>query len=75
MTEEFMRAKQLEREKIEFLIESLIYYSNQYGIYEELIKMGHESIYYEAEKENMRDSMIETKEKLLNYIDQIIEKN
>ena len=75
MTKERMTAKELEREKIEYLIESLIYYSNQYGIYEEIIKMGHESTYYEAEKENMRDNLTETKEKLLDYINQIIEEN
>ena len=75
MTKERLCAKQLEREKIEFLIESLIYYSNQYGIYEEIMKMGYESVYYETEKTNMRDNVIETKEKLLNYIDQIIEEN
>ena len=73
MTEELMRAKQLEREKIEYLIESLIYYSNQYGIYEEIIKMGHESTYYETEKEKMQNRVEEIREKLLNYIDQIIE--
>ena len=75
MTEELMKAKQLEREKIEYLIESLVYYSNQYGIYEEIIKMGHESTYYEAEKEKMRNRVEEIREKLLDYINQIIEEN